>query len=143
LTLGDSDSVLFVGRAAVLAAVAVGDLAHDLGRGAVDLANEVLGGKVRLADRIGVESVGGEDLGARVGEAFTDRPDDLGTREVQEVIVAALVLRKVERAAIIGLLQPPLLHLRSIGAVLDQDSSGRFGAEAIGCGHDFARTPSK
>ena len=73
-------------------------------RRAIDLADQRFGAIIGLADRVGVEGVGREDLGAGIGEALADRADDLGPGEVQQIVVAALVLHEVERAAIIGAL---------------------------------------
>ena len=39
---------------------------------AVDLADEMLGAVIGLADPVGVEAVGGEDVGAGIGEALGD-----------------------------------------------------------------------
>ena len=68
---------------------------------------------------------------ARIGEALADRADDLGLRDVEKVVVAPLVLRKVEGAAIIGFLKPVLLDERAIGAVLDEDALRSLGSEFL------------
>ena len=116
MTSGDSDSVLLVGPSAPatqrLPAVGVGDLADDPRRGEVDLADQMLGAVIGLADPVGVEGVGGEDVGAGVGEALRDLADQLGPGQVQEVVIALLVAAEVERAAIIGLAEPARLDLR-------------------------------
>ena len=59
-------------RDPALPLVGVGDLADDPRRGDVDLAHQMLGAIIGLADPVGVEGVGGEDVGAGVGEALRD-----------------------------------------------------------------------
>ena len=63
--------------------------------------------------------------------------------EVEQVVVALLVLQQVQAAAIVGLLQPLGLDLRAVGAVLDQDALGGFGAKDLGGAHACALTPSR
>ena len=151
MTSGDSDRVLLVGPSApgdpALLAVAlrivVGDLADDPRRGAVDLGDMGFGAIIGLADGVGVEGVGGEDVDARIGELAGDLLDQLGPGEVEQIVVAALVLEQVETAAIILARQPPRLDRRAVGAVLDQDALRRFGAKGVGGAHALALTPSK
>jgi methylenetetrahydrofolate reductase (NADPH) len=81
---------------------------------------------------------------AMCGAAIPRWLDDLGTGQVQKVVVAALVLRKPEPAGIAFLGQPLGLHLGAISAVLDQDALRRFGAKLVSGAHGcLARTPSK
>ena len=83
------------------------------------------GAVIGLADPVGVEGVGGEDVGAGVGEALRDLADQLGPGQVQEVVIALLVAAELERAAIIGLAELARLDLGAVGAVLDQDALAR------------------
>ncbi len=121
----------------------VGHLADDLRRRAVDFADEMLGGEVGLADRIGIEGVGREHVRTGVGEAPADRLHQLRPGQVQQVVVAALVLHQVEPGAIIGAPEPLGLDHRAIGAVLDENAPRRFRAEGVGRGHWPALTPSR
>ncbi len=50
-------------------------------------------------------------------------------RQAEQVVVAALVLRQVEAAAVIRLLQAMVLELGAERSIGDEDSLGRFGAE--------------
>ena len=77
-----------------------------------------------------------------VGETLADGLHDCGLGNVQQVVVAALVLQQVEPGAIIGALQPLGLDQGTIGAVLDQDALGGLGAKGVGSAH-FARAPSR
>ena len=97
-------------RPAVFRRIFVSDAAHDLGRGVIDPPDERFGAVIGLADGIGVEGIGGEDLGAGTREALANRADDFGPGDVEQIVVAALVLHEVERAAIIGRLQLLVLN---------------------------------
>ena len=69
---------------------------------------------------------------------------DVGAGQVEQVVIAALVEREREVAAIIGLGQLLGLDHRAVGAVLDQDARRRFGAEGCRRGSCALRlTPSK
>ena len=65
--------------------------------------DQMLGAVIGLADPVGVERVGGEDVGAGIGEALRDLAHQVGPGEVQQVVIALLVAGEIERAAIIGL----------------------------------------
>jgi hypothetical protein len=80
--------------AAVLLCLAVGDLADDPGAGEVDVADQSFGAVIGLADPVGVEAVGGEDVGAGIGEALAISRDEIGLGEVQKVVIALLVARR-------------------------------------------------
>ena len=86
----------------------------------------MLGAVIGLADPVGVERVGGEDVGARIGEALRDLADQLRPGQVQKVVIALLVAAEVERAAIVGVGEPARLDLGPVGAVLDQDALVRL-----------------
>ena len=83
--MGDSDKVLLVGPIApatqrgraVGGGGGIGDGADDAGRGAVHLVGQRdrFGAIIGLADRGGVEGVGGEDVGAGIGEPLADGAD--------------------------------------------------------------------
>ena len=90
-----------------------------------------------------VKAVYREQIDAGVGETLADRTDDVGPGQVEQIVVAALVLHQVEAAAIFAALQPTLLDLRAVGAVLDEDAYCGFGTKAVGAGHDLGLTPSR
>ena len=98
---------------------------------------------VRLADGVGVEAVGGKDFGAGVGEALADRAYNIWPSDVEQVVVAALIPRKVERASIIGAAEPFALDRGAIGAVLDEDPLCGFDAKVLRYSHCLALTPSR
>ena len=95
LTSGESDSVLLVGPSAPAtkrgrpsAASAIGRLARDAGGGDVDLAHQMLGAIIRLADPVGVEGVGRDDI--RAGRRDSRRViavDDVGPGQVQKSLL--------------------------------------------------------
>ena len=73
---------------------------------------------------------------------------DVRPRQAQKVIIALLVLREVQRPAIIRLGQPMLLDRRAIAAVENHDLLRRNGAEAFLGGHAVfskaaGRSPSR
>ena len=115
LTSGDSDSVLLVGPSAPATQRGLPSRCENRSatlrmiRAAARLivADQAFGAVIGLADRIGVEGVGGEDVGARRGEFAGDLRDQLGPGQVEQIVIAALVLEQVEPAAIILALQPP------------------------------------
>ena len=118
--------------AAVLGLEPPRGLADNAGGGDVDLANEMLGAVIGLADAVGVEAVGRQDLGARLGETLGDRADHVRLGEIEKVVIALLVAGEIVGAAIIGLGELPGLDLGSVGAVLDQDALGRGGLKLRG-----------
>src|SRR5206468_1980126 len=69
----------------------VGASARELGGREIDLARHVGDAVVAQAYGIGVESVGRQDIGAGVDVGFADLAHDVGTSQVQKVVVALLV----------------------------------------------------
>jgi hypothetical protein len=51
----------------------------------------MLGAVIGHADAVGIEAVGGQDLGAGIGEGRRDLPDDPRLGEVQKVVIALLI----------------------------------------------------
>src|SRR5262249_14523355 len=119
--------------------------ASDLRRREVDLAGELLGAVVALADGVGVEGVGGQEVGAGVDVLVADLGHDLGPRQVQEIVVALLVVRELATVAETGLVQPIGLDGGAVRAVLHKYSVLRDLTEQVcllvAC-HGL-RTPSK
>ena len=89
--------------------------------------DQMLGAIIGLADAVGVEGVGGENVRAGVEKRAAIAATIVGPGQVQKVVVALLVVVEGEVAAIIGLGQPLGLDHRAIGAVLDRM---RFAAAA-------------
>ena len=77
----------------------------------------------------------------RGDEAAGDPGDNVGTGQVEQVVVAALVAAKREVTAIVGFGQLLGLDQRAVGAVLDEDAPR--GGFADGGRDTHARTPSK
>ena len=71
-----------------------------------------------------------------------DPGDHVGPGQVEQVVIAALVVVERKLAAIVGLLQPLGLDLGSVGAVLDEDALSPRRRE-YRCGDGHARTPSR
>ena len=90
---------------------------------------KVLGAIVRLADAIGVERVRRKDLRARFDEPLANAAHNVRLRDVEKVVVALLVLQQVEAGTISVSRQLFGLDAGSVGAVLDEDALGGFGAE--------------
>ena len=80
--------------ARVLRRRGIGAGARDLRGGEVDLARLVLDAVVGLADRVGVEGVGRQQVGAGLDVGVADLAHDLGPRQVQQIVVALLVVRE-------------------------------------------------
>ena len=55
----------------------------------------------------------------------------VGPGQVEQVVIAALVVVERELAAIVGLVQPLGLDLGAVGAVLDQDALRGGGADVV------------
>jgi len=89
----------------------------------------MLGPIVGLADAVGVEGIGRKDFRAGFDEPFANSADDVRLRDVEEVVVALLVLQQVEARAIGFCRQLLGLDSRSVGPVLDQDALGGFDAK--------------
>jgi hypothetical protein len=77
----------------------------------------------------------------RADETAGDSGNDLGPGQIEQIIIALLIMIKREIAAIVGLGQPLGLDLGSVSAVLDQDALCRGGADCVG--NHWALTPSK
>ncbi len=73
----------------------------DPRRGDIDLMDQVFGAVIGLADAIGVEGVGGEDMRARIDVAVTDPADHLRLRQIDEVVIALLLLREIGARGIV------------------------------------------
>ena len=89
----------------------------------------MLGGIVRLADAVRVEGVRREDFRPSLGEALAYGADDLRLGDVQEVVIALLVLHQVEAGAIVVGRQLLVLDSGPVRTILDQDALGGFGSE--------------
>ena len=119
-------------RLTVALRISIDDAAKDARRGAVDVPDMRLGAIIGLADGVGVERVGGQNLRSRLDEFGSDFRDQLGARQVQQIIIAALVLGEIKAPEIILRLQAPILDRRAVRAVLHEDSCCRFRAEGVG-----------
>ena len=96
LTSGDSDRVLLVGPIApatkrFLPSASRPPRGRSAPRRALMSLHQMLGAIIGLADPVGVEGVGGEDVGAGVGEALRDLARPVRPGQVQEVVIALLV----------------------------------------------------
>src|SRR6185369_12471467 len=100
----------------------IGAGAGDLGCGDVDLARHAGDAVVGLADGVGVEGVGGKQIGAGLDVVGADLAHDLGAREVEQVVVALLVVLERAAAAVARLIEAIGLDGGAVGAVLDQDA---------------------
>ena len=107
-----------------------GALRHRVGLAAgqrggleVELVGELLHAVVGQRDRVGVEGVGLDDVGAGLEVLAVDAGDDLGLRQGQQVVVALHVARPVGEAltAVAGLVGPVPLDGGAHRAVDDHD----------------------
>jgi len=93
-----------------------------------------------------VEGVGGQKIGNPAFDVgVADLTDDLGSRQVQKVVVALLVVREVAAAAVAGLIEAMGLDRGAVRPVLHQDA---FLARARAAGRLFQceswrRTPKR
>jgi hypothetical protein len=137
------------GRRAVRRAEGAGDVARPVGRalghrvalgardpggGEVHLVGELDHVVVAQADRVGVEGVGLDEVGAGREVLAVDAGDDVGRGEDQQVVVAAQVARPVGEAVAAEVLlgEPVPLDHRAHRAVEDEDPVGEEGAELLG-----------
>ena len=99
-------------------------LARDARRGEVHLRDDPLESIVGLRDRRRVEGVGLEDVGAGFEVLRVDLAHDVGTRERQQVVVAAEVLVEVPEplAAELRFRELVALDHRAHGAVQHEDA---------------------
>ena len=65
--------------------------AGDAHGGEIDVAHEVFAAVVGERDALGVEGVGGDDVGTRLQVAPMDVGDDVGAGEAQQIVVACLL----------------------------------------------------
>jgi len=97
-------------------------------RGAVvELGHQRHRGVIRLRDRVGVERVGLDDVGARAQVGAVHVADDVRSREREDVVVAAQVaaVRTQPLAAEGGLVEAPLLDHRAHRPVEQHDALAR------------------
>jgi hypothetical protein len=73
-------------------------------------------------DAGGAEGVGLDHVRARLQIGVVDRADDIGPGDREQVVIALLVLRQIETAAIIGFLELVALDRGAIAAVEDEDA---------------------
>ena len=106
--------------------------------------DQILRTVIGLADAIGVEGVGREDVRPGVDIAVANRADHLRLRQVHEVVIALLLLREIGARGIVLCRKSRALDGGPVGAVLDQDllRSGSFELFAFGHAATFGRRPS-
>ncbi len=130
---------------AILRCELIRDAACQPGRFYVDLAHEMFGPVVRLADPVGGKSVGFGNVGARFEIGAVDRCDDLRLGKREDIVVALLVVRQVEIAGIGRLVQFPVLDFRAERPVGDQDALGGLRLQLFASAHHeppLGRRPS-
>jgi len=94
----------------------------ELGAFEVDIAHQMLGRIVGLADAVGREGVGFGDIGSSGKIGAVDRFGDMRRGEREDVVVALLIACKAEIARIVGLGQLPVLDLGTKRTVGDEDA---------------------
>ena len=109
----------------------VAAFARDPRGGAVDLADEALGAIFGLADAVGVEGVGGDEVGAGAEIVVDHRGDHRGRGEIGHVAVAALVGGKAEAAREVAGIGVAALQFGAERPVLDQDPRRRRVEESL------------
>ena len=104
----------------------VGRLAGELRRGAVHFVHDRLEAVVGLRDRVGIEGVGLDDVGAGRQVVRVDVADDLRLGQHQQVVVALEIRRMVgeARTAVARLVQVVALDHGAHRAVDDEDATG-------------------
>jgi hypothetical protein len=114
--------------------VFVRGVARDPGGLEVQLVDQALEAVVGLRGRIGIESVGLDDVRAGGEVTRMDLADDLRPRQREQIVVAAQVARRIREAgaAEIGLRELVALDGRAHGPVEDQDAAIQQGAEFVG-----------
>ncbi|CAB4945373.1 unannotated protein [freshwater metagenome] len=100
----------------------------------VQLVGEVLEAVVGERDRVGVEGVRLDDVGARAEVLLVDRPDDVRLRDRQQVVVADQVAGVVGEAlpAVAGLVGPVALDGRAHRTVQHHDPLAQDRSEGVG-----------
>src|SRR4029453_9735843 len=141
-TDGAGDKAGFLGR---LLGPGVGGRARDLGGGDIHLVGDVLEPVIGLADRLGIEGVGLDDVGAGFGIGIVGRGGGFGVGEPQEIVVALEVARVVLEAgaAIARLVQLVALDHGAHGAVENEDALAHLPLQrrdTVFSGHDAAFT---
>ena len=112
----------------------VGDPAGEPGGLEVELVGQLLHAVVGQRDRVGVEGVGLDDVGAGGEVLAVDRRDDVRLGDRQQVVVALEVARPVREAlaAVARLRGPVALDRRAHGAVDHQDPLAEQRGELLG-----------
>ena len=128
-------------RAAVLRGKFVRHAPRELGALDIDLAHQMLGGIIGLADAVGGEGIGLGDIRPRLEIGAVDRFGHLGLGQRQDVVIALLIARQPEIAGIVRLGELPALDLGAERAVGDQDALGRLGIERVTYTHDKSSDP--
>src|SRR3546814_9221321 len=82
--------------AAVARLVAVGRLAPEPGAFMVDVGDQMLGAIIGLADPVGAEGIGRNDIRPGRQIDLADRGHDVGPRQRENVVVALLVVARSE-----------------------------------------------
>ncbi|KIU00664.1 hypothetical protein QU38_02785, partial [Staphylococcus aureus] len=122
-------------RATILRLELIGDRAGEPGAFDIDLAHQMLGTVIGLADPVGREGVGLGDVRPRLAIGAVDRRRHLGHGQRENVVIAPPVMAEAEIAGIGGLVELPVLDLGAERPVGDQDALGGFGQQFLACGH--------
>jgi hypothetical protein len=111
--------------------VVIGGTARDARRRDVEVIDQRLGAVVGLRNRLAVERVRFDQVGAGLEVRAVDLLDEVGAREHQEVVVAAQLLRMGREPVTpeVLFLQAVGLDHRPHGAVQDEDAPLERGAE--------------
>ena len=96
-------------------------ISRQFGRLHVDLAHQMFATIIGHADLRRAERVGLDHIRACIEIGRMNGADDVGPGDRQQIIIALLVFRQLQRAAIIGLLQFIVLDSGPVTAVEDQD----------------------
>jgi hypothetical protein len=115
------DEARLVGR---LLGPGIGRLARELGGGDIHLIGDVLETIIGLADRLRVEGVGLDDVGAGLEISVVDLADDRGLGQHEEIVVALEIVREIleTRASVARLVELVALDHGAHGAVEDEDA---------------------
>src|SRR3546814_9759058 len=82
-----------------------------LRRREIDIAHQMFSAIISLANPIGAESIGGDDIGSCIQIAHRDFFNDLRLRQRQYVIIAFLVFCQTKCASIGSFIQPVRMYL--------------------------------
>ncbi len=127
--VGRTDRAGDKARLAVAGLGRIGFLARDAGGFDVDLAHQMLGAIIGLADAVGAERVGLDDVRPGVEIGAVDAGDDRRAGQRENVVIALLVVGEFAATAEIGFFQPVRLDLRAIAAVEHHDALRGDGLE--------------